>query len=113
VAVGVYVATPTPFVDPPDLTLVADTTDGFTAFGEVAIDNAGGVAFEAILPNGDHGIFTGPDPVADKIVETGDILGGERVIDVQLGNLNNACQLSLLALTGSGFHVWRVDGILP
>jgi hypothetical protein len=113
VALGVYVATPTPFADPADLTLVAASTDGFIDFGEVTIDNAGGVAFEGKLLDGGHGIFTGPDPVADKIVATGDTLGGEFVTDVKLGNLNEACQLSLLTLTSGGYRLWRVNGVRP
>jgi len=113
IPLGVYVATPTPFNDPPDLTPVADTTGAFVSFGEVDIDNAGSVVFEAYLAGGGRGIFTGPDPVADKIVATGDTLGGEVVTDVQLGHLNDGCQLSLLTVSSNGRRVWRVDGVSP
>jgi hypothetical protein len=51
--------------------------------------------------------------VADKIIATGDTLGGEVVADVQLGHLNDACQLSLLKVSSNGRRVWRVDGVSP
>jgi hypothetical protein len=113
VPLGVYIATPTPFDDPPDLTPVADTTGAFVSFGEVDIDNAGSVVFEANLAGGGRGIFKGPDPVADKIVATGDTLAGEVVTDVQLGHLNDACQLSLITVSSNGRRVWRVTGVSP
>jgi hypothetical protein len=55
----------------------------------------------------------GADPVADKIVATGDMLAGEVVTDVQLGHLNDACQLSLITVSSSGRRVWRVNGVSP
>jgi hypothetical protein len=110
--VGVYAATPTPFsVELPELTPVAEIGAAYQSFGEVDINNAGTVVFEATLVNGNPGIFRGPDPVADKIVAKGDTLGGEVVSDVQLGHLNDACQLSLTTVSASGRRVWRVNGV--
>lgn len=51
--------------------------------------------------------------MADKIVATGDMLAGEVVTDVQLGHLNDACQLSLITVSSSGRRVWRVNGVSP
>jgi hypothetical protein len=113
VPVGVYTANPTPLSDPPDLTLVAAPSGGFVSFGAVDVNNAGTVVFEATLGGGQRGIFRGPDAVADKIVAAGDTLGGELVTDVQLGQLNDSCQISIAIERPSGRSVWRVGGVAP
>jgi hypothetical protein len=113
VALGVYTAVPTPLSDPPNLSLVTDTTGAFASFGAVDINNAGTVVFEATLDAGGRGIFRGPDAVANKIVAAGDTLGGEVITDVQLGQLNDNCQLSMATVSASGRSVWRVSGIRP
>ncbi len=111
VALGVYTATRTPLSELPDLTLLADNAGPFASFGSVDIDSEGRVVFEAVLDSGQRGIFMGPDPVADKIVAVGDELKGEVVSGVQLGQLNDSCQLSFATESASGRKVWRADGI--
>jgi hypothetical protein len=111
-ATGVYVGTGAPLSTPlPALTLVAQIGPDYEHFGEVDINNAGTVVFEATLANGNKGVFDGPDPVADKIVAAGDTLGGEVITDVVLGHLNDACELSLTTVSASGLRVWRVSGL--
>jgi hypothetical protein len=44
-------------------------------------------------------------------VAVGDELDGEVVTEVQLGQLNDACQLSFATNGASGRRVWRADGI--
>jgi hypothetical protein len=63
------------------VTTVADSDGPFNAdFGREALINASGkVAFRATLDAGGSGIFTGPDPIADKVIQTGDSLFGSTV----------------------------------
>src|ERR687898_1422601 len=62
-------------------TVVADTTGAFAFFGfrPPSINNDGEVAFHATLDDGTSGIFVGPDPVADRVISTGDTLDGSTV----------------------------------
>ena len=69
---------------------VAEQTNHF-----VDVNNAGTVVFHARLPDGGHGIFTGRDPVADKLIAVDDVLFGQRVTAVNFrpGGLNDLGQL--------------------
>ena len=91
------------------LTTIADTTGPFQAFGfwfgfqAPALNNEGGVAFGADLDSPvsppPNGIFVGPDPVSDRVIETGDTLGGLTVEDLLFceEGLNDSGQLSFVA----------------
>ena len=70
---------------------VAEQTNYF-----VDINNAGTVVFHARLRDGGHGIFTGNDPVADKLIAVDDVLFGQRVTAVNFrhGGLNDLGQLA-------------------
>ncbi|MEO1684762.1 MAG: hypothetical protein AAFS06_16060, partial [Cyanobacteria bacterium J06631_12] len=60
-----------------DITLLVDSSGDFTNFERSApINNAETVVFSAGLETGGNGIFTGPDPVADKVIAVGDTLLG-------------------------------------
>jgi hypothetical protein len=63
------------------LTVVADTRDEFAFFGfrPPSINNDGDVAFHATLDDGTTGIFVGSDPIADRVIATGDTLDGSVV----------------------------------
>jgi hypothetical protein len=64
------------------LTTVADTRGAFSSFGfrPPSLNTAGDVAFHATLDDfTTSGIFVGHDPVADRIVATGDTLDGASV----------------------------------
>ncbi|GET41403.1 hypothetical protein MiSe_62150 [Microseira wollei NIES-4236] len=55
------------------LTTIADSSGPFSTFSQAAINNNGNLAFFARLdldPN-NYGLFTGPDPVANKLIATG------------------------------------------
>jgi hypothetical protein len=76
-----------------ETTLVADSGGAYDTFGvhffseySLAINNNGSVAFYASLDDGYHGIFTGPDPVADKVIAVGDPLFGGIVNELSLDN---------------------------
>lgn len=109
---GVYVANPTPWSAPSDLTLYAAQTDGYASFGRVEIDDRGLVVFEAQLAAGGEGIFRGRNPVSSAIVRTGQVIDGHTVASARLGELNDRGQVSLLTSDAlDGTRVYRVDGL--
>jgi hypothetical protein len=63
------------------LTVVADTRGEFSSFGfrPPSPNNEGEVAFLATLDDGTSGIFVGSDPLADRVIATGDTLDGSTV----------------------------------
>jgi len=68
--------------------LIVDTSGPFLGLSNVvSINGRGGIAFKAWLKGaqGVHGIFTGPDPVADKVILVGDELAGSTVTGVEIG----------------------------
>jgi hypothetical protein len=88
------------------LTVVADTSGPFQSFGFTfvgftppALNNNGDVAFFADLDSGGSGIFVGPDPVADRVVGTGDTLDGSTVTNLRICDegLNDSGQLAFQA----------------
>jgi len=89
------------------LTVIADTTSGpfqsfgftFVGFTPPALNNNGDVAFFADLDSGGSGIFVGPDPVADRVVGTGDKLDGPAVTNLRFCDegLNDSGQLAFHA----------------
>ncbi len=83
-------------------TVVVDNISGpFSNLGgSFSINNAGTVAFNAILDTGDFGIFIGPDPIADKVIGNGDPLFGSTVTSLGFrnGGLNNPGQIAFFAL---------------
>lgn len=111
---GVHRATPTAFGLPFTLTTIAAPADGYTFFGDVAINDDGTVVFSAALPGGNSGVFFGPDPDDDAVAVTGEdiVIGGvtQFFSIVRLGGLNNAGQV---AIQTSDFRttdqkIWRV-----
>jgi hypothetical protein len=94
---------------------IADSTGAYSNFGTPAINDVGDIAFWAELDGvGNWGIFRGPDPVADKVIKTGDPLFGSTVAQfygTDLPNaLNDARQLAFAArLTNGQFVVARVQ----
>ena len=84
------------------LTVIADTSGPFQSFGFTfvgftppALNNNGDVAFFAELDSGGSGVFVGPDPVADRVVGTGDTLDGSAVTNLRFCDegLNDSGQL--------------------
>jgi hypothetical protein len=70
------------------VTTVADSTGPFSAFGEPSLNDLGRIVFTANLdefgPNGFQiqGVFTGANPVTDKVLQTGDTYEGVPVSSV-------------------------------
>lgn len=87
------------------LTVIADTNGPFQSFGfflsfvPPALNDNGDVAFLADLDEGGTGIFTGPDPVADRVIQTGDTLDGAVVKSLRFcdDGLNDSGQLAFQA----------------
>lgn len=84
---------------------VADTDGpfGFFGFRPPAINAKGEVVFSAILDDfATSGIFTGPDPIADKVIATGDALDGATVASFGLHfceeGVNESGQVAFIAL---------------
>ena len=90
------------------LTTVADNSGGygsFFGFRPPSINNSGEVAFQALLDDlSTTGIFVGPDPVADKVIATGDTLDGDTVQYLSF------CEEGL---NGSGQLAFRADFVDP
>ncbi len=83
------------------------TSGPFASFSSVAINNSGQVAFMARLdgaPSYAEGIYTGPDPAADKVIADDDPLDGGVVaaLDFYRGGLNDAGQIAFYAGTWHG-----------
>jgi hypothetical protein len=91
------------------ITTIADTSGSFSRFlNNPAINDQGEIVFSAYLDglpqnNHGHGIFTGPDLVADKVIALGDSLFGSTVTNLFLSPdaLNNSGQILSLALRGA------------
>jgi hypothetical protein len=88
------------------LTPVADTNGPFAFFdfGGPSINASGVVAFTATHDDGWQGIFTGPDPAADRVIRTGERLAASRVTNLVFcrQGLNNAGQLAFAAQLADG-----------
>ena len=85
---------------------------GFEAF--LAINNDETVVFRAFLDIGGMGIFTGPDPLADRVIATGDPLFGSTVADLFFfrAGLNDASQIAFWARLEDGTQgIYRADPI--
>src|SRR5918996_4962363 len=84
-------------------TIVADTRGAFSSFGfrPPAINSAGDVAFAATLDDFvTEGIFTGGDPVTERVIATGDTLDGRTVQGLTFceEGLNDSGQLGFIAM---------------
>lgn len=81
--------------------IVAGATEILDTFAGVALNDAGRLAFlrEQFTTPRVKGIYTGPDPVADKLIATGDSLFGSTVTDLEFDRdgLNNAGQVAFAA----------------
>jgi Cadherin domain len=91
------------------LTPFVGTTGAYSQFfaGQVSINNDGQIVFGADLATGGHGIFQGPDSIADKIITTGDELFGSTVVGfpangLGVRSLNNAGQIAFSAFLADG-----------
>ena len=89
------------------VTTVADNTGRYSSFGRPSLNDLGQVVFTADLdefgPNGFplQGVFTGPNPVRDKVLQSGDIYAGVPVSSVFTCSeaLNNAGQIVMTVVS--------------
>jgi hypothetical protein len=113
---GVYLATPAPFGTPFTFTQIAAAAGGYSNFGRVDVNDSGVVVFEANY-DGEKGIFSGSDPIVDRVAITGRlmIIGGQPNFFsvVQLGQLNNHNQVSIQTSDSrtTDQRIWRIDAI--
>lgn len=106
-----------------EIRTVVDSTGAFAFFGRAPGLNARGrIAFQGTThpdPNlpgdpGLAGIFTGGDPVADRVIAVGDVLDGSTVKGLDTGSfrtgLNDAGQIAFLVFLDDGrTGVYRAD----
>ena len=95
------------FVVEPDgrVSMIADDTGPYQALYSASLNDGGEVVFRASLDNGaGDGLFTGPDPVADKVIQFGDTLFGSPVnsLDVFRDSVNDAGTIAFLYGTANG-----------
>lgn len=95
---------------------IADSESSFGLLNDVMINNAGDVAFGSIddgINSPLNGIFTGPDPVTDKVIAVGDMLSGSRVTYVQFYSrgLNDRGEIAFFAQTESGTGYYRATPV--
>jgi thrombospondin type 3 repeat protein len=91
---------------------IADTTGHFHELYFVSINDAGQVAYRASILGGGTGIFTGPDPVADKVIATDDPLDGLTVVSVFMSprGLGERGQIAFVAeLSDMRTRIYRAD----
>jgi hypothetical protein len=91
-------------------TTIVDSSGPFRNFRGLAINNVGTVGFGANLDTGDSGIFTGPNPVADKVIGTGDSFFGSTITDIGRPSLNDSGQIAFFARLVDGTEgIYRAD----
>ena len=92
-----------------------DGTGPFGSFGAVSLNNHGHIAFYGSLAFGGAGIFTGPDPVLDKVIAVGDPLDGSTVAQLGFGRegLNDRGQIAFWALLANGEQGVFVTNAVP
>ena len=98
------------------ITTIADTSGSFNYLEYMqflpALNDRGTVAFKGFLDAGKEGIFTGSNPITDKVIARGDTLSGSTVRSLILSynGLNNSGQIAFLAeLTDGTSGVFRAD----
>lgn len=98
------------------ITTIGDDSGSFNYFEYMqflpALNDRGTVAFKGFLDAGGEGIFTGSDPVTDKVIAFGDTLSGSTVRSLILSynGLNNFGQIAFWAeFTDGTSGVFRAD----
>jgi hypothetical protein len=81
----------------------------------LSINDAGTVAFTARLDDGGFGLFTGPDPAADRVLLVGDTLFSSTVTGLGFAEqgLNNQGQVAFFAALADGRRVLVRAEVVP
>jgi subtilase family serine protease len=98
--------------DAPAAELATTAAGVFSRFGHVAINAGRTVAFFAGFADGGAGIFTGPDRVANRVIQIGDVLGTSTVRKLDFGRdgLSDAGHVAFYAELADGTTgIWRAD----
>ena len=97
------------------LITVVDDSGPFSSFFGHSINAAGGVAFEAALDSEiGSGIYTGLDPVNDKVVKRLDTLFGEQVFGVVFGQgLSDQGDIAFWYSNANGLQTLTVASVVP
>ena len=79
------------------ITTVVNTNSRFESFRGALINNRGTIIFFATPRGGELGIYSGPNPIGDKIISMGDPLFGSTVADFALNpvSLNDVGQIAI------------------
>jgi hypothetical protein len=82
---------------------IGPTANGYSLFGTASINDLNGIAFEGIGATF-SGIYTGSDPIADKVVAVGYALDGSTIFALAMGRdaLNDAGQIAFWAKLTDG-----------
>lgn len=98
---------------------LAGTGQPFSAFGTYSlINNSGEIVFMGFLPSGSRALFTGPNPTADRLIGTGDMLDGSTVANIGSSyGINDNGQIAFeVFLTGGPLGnrsaIFRADPII-
>jgi hypothetical protein len=95
---------------------IATTLNGFATFGNSpSINLSGNVAFAAAFSATDQGIFTGQNPVTNKVIRTGDVLDGSIVQTVALtaGSMDDLGRIAFVAQLADGRQVIFIATPVP
>lgn len=93
---------------------VIDTSSAFESFRGVLLNNAGRVIFYATPRGGELGVFTGRDPVGDRILGLGASLLGSTIVDFALNpvSINDLGQIAIrVKLANEMQFVLRADPV--
>ena len=78
--------------------------------GPLSINNNGTGAFRGGLDNGRVGVFTGPDPVADKVIASNEPLFGSTLVGVIPGTSQHSGAIDINDSGQIAFHYELADG---
>jgi len=86
--------------------MIVDNSGPFAGLGRPLINNQGDVAFPAILDSEIQGIYTGPDPLANVVIDNNEPLFGSQILTFAFtGGLNDAGQIAFTAFMEGGRKV--------
>ena len=92
---------------------VVDSSGAFVDFGEApGLNSEGQIAFVGVTRSGLVGIFTGDDPIADRVIAVDDPLDGSTVSGLETfwSSLNNDGQIAFVAELADGrTAIYRAD----
>ncbi len=101
-------------------TKVVDRSGPFKAFSgccpALGMNRDGKIAFLSYVGGGGIGIFTGPDPVNDKVIYSTEALSGSTVVSLNISrdSINRSGQIAFFAQLADGTKgIYRADPFLP